>query len=63
MATRAPVQRHDDEPAFVLHAYPYRETSMIVEAFTPGHGRIAMVARVPSVRVRKRAACCRPSSR
>lgn len=45
MAARAPAQRHDDEPAFVLHAYPYRETSLIVEAFTPGHGRIAMVAR------------------
>lgn len=45
MATRAPAQRRDDEPAFVLHAYPYRETSLIVEAFTGGYGRVAMVAR------------------
>ena len=29
----------------MLHAYPYRETSLIVEAFTPGFGRVAMVAR------------------
>jgi DNA repair protein RecO (recombination protein O) len=45
MATRQPAQRRDDEPAFVLHAYPYRETSLIVEAFTPNYGRVAMVAR------------------
>jgi len=45
MATRAPGQRRDDEPAFVLHAYPYRETSLIVEAFTSSYGRVAMVAR------------------
>ena len=37
--------RHDDEPGFVLHVYPYRETSLIVEAFTPAVGRVAMVAR------------------
>jgi len=42
---RQPQQVHDDEPAFVLHAYPYRETSLIVEAFTSGFGRVAMVAR------------------
>jgi DNA repair protein RecO (recombination protein O) len=45
MATRQLSARRDDEPAFVLHAYPYRETSLIVEAFTPGHGRVALVAR------------------
>jgi len=45
MATRQPAQRRDDEPAFVLHAYPYRETSLIVEVFTPNHGRVALVAR------------------
>ncbi len=37
--------RRDDQPAFVLHTYAYRETSMIVEAFTEQHGRMAMVAR------------------
>jgi DNA repair protein RecO (recombination protein O) len=45
MPPRQPTQPHDDEPAFVLHAYPYRETSLIVEAFTAGFGRVAMVAR------------------
>lgn len=45
MAPRAQPLRRDDQPAFVLHAYPYRETSLIVEAFTEDHGRIAMVAR------------------
>jgi DNA repair protein RecO (recombination protein O) len=45
MAPRAQPQRRDDEPAFVLHTYPYRETSVIVEALTAGYGRVAMVAR------------------
>jgi DNA repair protein RecO (recombination protein O) len=45
VAARQPVQRRDDEPAFVLHTYPYRESSLIVEVFTPGFGRVAMVAR------------------
>lgn len=31
--------------AFVLHTYPYRETSLIVEAFTARHGRVALVAK------------------
>ena len=38
-------ERHDDQPAFVLHAYPYRETSLIVEAFAERVGRVALVAR------------------
>ena len=42
---RQPRERHDDEPAFVLHAYPYKETSLIVEAFTERLGRVAMVAK------------------
>ena len=37
--------RHDDEPAFVLHTYAYRETSLIVEAFAERSGRVAMIAR------------------
>lgn len=31
--------------AFVLHTYPYRETSLIVEAFTATHGRLVLVAK------------------
>lgn len=38
-------ERHDDEPAFVMHTYAYRETSLIVEALTERVGRVAMVAR------------------
>ena len=33
------------EPAYVLHSRAFRETSLIVEAFTREHGRIAVVAR------------------
>lgn len=42
---RAYRDRRDEQPAFVLHTYPYRETSLIVEALTSDHGRIALVAR------------------
>ena len=37
--------RRNDEPAFVLHTYAYRETSLIAETFTQASGRVAMVAR------------------
>jgi DNA repair protein RecO (recombination protein O) len=41
---------HDDrcarqQPAFVLHARPWRETSLIVELLTLDHGRVGVVAR------------------
>jgi DNA repair protein RecO (recombination protein O) len=42
---RTPRERRDNEPAFVLHTYAYRETSVIVEAFTATYGRVALVAR------------------
>ena len=45
MAARQPIDRHDDQPAYVLHTYPYRETSLIVEALAVDNGRVAMVAR------------------
>ena len=38
-------RRADREPGYVLHTYPYKETSLIVEAFTRRHGRVAMLAR------------------
>jgi DNA repair protein RecO (recombination protein O) len=38
-------ERHDDEPAFVLHTYPYKETSLILETFTERFGRVGMVAK------------------
>jgi DNA repair protein RecO (recombination protein O) len=37
-------KRLQDE-CFVLHTYPYQETSFIVEAFSRHHGRIALVAK------------------
>ncbi|MDX8400011.1 MAG: DNA repair protein RecO [Gallionellaceae bacterium] len=37
--------RVEHQPAFVLHNYPYRETSLILEVFSRNHGRVAMVAR------------------
>lgn len=38
-------QKVDAQPAYVLHTYPFRETSLIVEAFTRDFGRIALLAR------------------
>lgn len=35
----------ENERAFVLHTYPYRDTSVVVEAFTPRFGRIGLIAR------------------
>lgn len=35
----------DGQPAFVLHSYPFRETSLIVEVFSRDYGRVALLAR------------------
>lgn len=37
--------RQQDELAFVLHSYPFRETSLILDVFSRRHGRMAIVAR------------------
>ena len=37
--------RIDAQPAFVLHTYPYLETSLVVEAFTRDFGRVPLVAK------------------
>lgn len=37
--------RVEAQPAFVLHARAYRETSMLLEVFTRDHGRLGLVAR------------------
>ena len=39
------LERIDLEPAFVLHARPWREASLIVEAFSRVHGRLGLVVR------------------
>ncbi|AVO48352.1 DNA repair protein RecO [Melaminivora suipulveris] len=41
MATR----RVSDEPAYILHSYDWSESSLILEAFTRHHGRVALVAK------------------
>jgi DNA repair protein RecO (recombination protein O) len=38
-------RRADHEAGYVLHTYPYKESSLIVEAFTRRFGRIALLAR------------------
>jgi DNA repair protein RecO (recombination protein O) len=45
--SRIPVRdtRINGQPAFVLHSYPYKETSLIVDLFTRDYGRIAVVAK------------------
>ncbi|MCX8016837.1 MAG: DNA repair protein RecO [Rhodocyclaceae bacterium] len=38
-------QRVDGAAAFLLHSYPYSETSLILEVFAREHGRLALLAR------------------
>jgi DNA repair protein RecO (recombination protein O) len=45
MSNAASKQRIQDEPGFVLHSYPFRETSLILEVFSRQYGRVALVAR------------------
>lgn len=42
----SPARRRTElEPGFVLHSYPYKETSLIVEVFTRRVGRTGLIAR------------------
>lgn len=34
-----------DQSAYILHRYPHGETSLILEAFTRAHGRVALMAK------------------
>lgn len=43
------------QPGYILHHRPYRDTSLLLEIFTPGHGRLGLVARgarAPRSRIR-----------
>src|SRR5882672_8387877 len=42
MADRA---RQESREAFILHSYPYRETSLLLDVLARGFGRVSMVAR------------------
>src|SRR3990172_6082536 len=44
MSERRPRDRTGDE-AYVLHTYPYRETSLLVDVYARGAGRVTLVAR------------------
>ena len=38
-------RRFDQEPGYVLHTYPYKESSLIVEAFSLQDTRVHMLER------------------
>lgn len=38
-------QRVEQQPGWILHTLPWRETSLIVEVFSRDHGRVALVAK------------------
>lgn len=37
--------RFDSQPAYILHARPYQETSLLLELFTPDFGRLSAIAK------------------
>lgn len=39
------IARQDHQPVFVLHTYPFKETSLVVELFGRNFGRISAVAK------------------
>lgn len=43
--TVSSISRQDNQPVYVLHTYPYKETSLVVELFTHDFGRVSAVAK------------------
>src|SRR5450830_1071246 len=43
--TTARERRVSNQPGFVLHSWPYKETSLIVDVLTRDYGRIALIAK------------------
>ena len=37
--------RQDNQSVYVLHSYPFKETSLVVELFSQQFGRVAAVAK------------------
>ena len=37
--------RINNEPGFILHTYPFKETSVVAEVLTRSHGRVGLIAR------------------
>jgi DNA repair protein RecO (recombination protein O) len=44
-SSRSAGPRIHEQPAFVLHSYPYRETSLVIDILSLNHGRLALVAK------------------
>ena len=45
MASPLHLHRQDNQPVYVLHTYPFKETSLVVELFTQQFGRVAVLAK------------------
>lgn len=45
MASASTSNRQDNQPAYVLHTYAFKETSLVAELFTREHGRVATLAK------------------
>ena len=45
MASSLHLHRQDNQSVFVLHTYPFKETSLVVELFTQQFGRVAVLAK------------------
>ncbi len=45
MAIRSETYRQDNQAVYVLHTYPFKETSLVVELFSKQFGRIAAIAK------------------
>ena len=45
MAVSSNSHRQDNQPVYVLHTYPFKETSLVVELFAHGFGRVATTAK------------------
>jgi DNA repair protein RecO (recombination protein O) len=43
--SKGPARRFEHQRGYVLHTYPYSETSLIVETFTREHGRVPLMAK------------------
>ena len=39
------IERVHAEPSYVLHAHPWRETSLVLDVFSRHHGRVALIAK------------------
>ena len=45
MAISVNIHKQDNQPVYVLHTYPFKETSLVVELFSQQFGRLAAVAK------------------